>query len=240
MLTVHTLFDLKHTMAAEYLAGFFYPWQALKGIKELIPALGEALPREEYMELGPGIWAHYTAKIASTAYVGGPCIIGPYTELRHCAYIRGSALIGEHCVVGNSTELKNVVLFDRVQVPHYNYVGDSILGYKAHLGAGAVTSNVKSDRSAVTVRGEGCIETGLKKLGAMVGDYAEVGCNAVLNPGTVLGRNSTIYPTSCVRGVIPANSICKNDGTILPKRQCSILEWSPLCLMERKEERIYG
>ncbi len=227
MLTVQTLFDLKHTLAGEYLSGFFYPWQALKGLKDVILLLGENLPREEYMEPGNGVWVHYTASVAPTAHLGAPCIIGPHTEIRHCAYIRGSALVGEHCVVGNSTELKNVILFDRVQVPHYNYVGDSILGYKAHLGAGAVTSNVKSDRSLVTVRGEGCIETGLKKLGAMVGDYAEVGCNAVLNPGTILGRNSTVYPTSCVRGVIPANSICKNDGTVVPKEDHSILDWGP-------------
>lgn len=227
MLTVHTLFDLKHTIAGEYLSGFFYPWQALKGLKELILVLGKSLPREEYMEPDAGVWVHYTAKVAPTAYLGSPCIIGPHTEIRHCAYIRGSALVGEHCVVGNSTELKNVILFDGVQVPHYNYVGDSILGYKAHLGAGAVTSNVKSDRSLVTVRGEGCIETGLKKLGAMIGDHAEVGCNAVLNPGTVLGRNSTVYPTACVRGVIPANSIFKNDGTVTPKEDHSILDWGP-------------
>lgn len=240
MLTVHTLFDLRHTIAGDYLSDFFYPWQALKGIKELTLTLGAQLSREEYMELSSGVWVHYTATIAPTAYLGAPCIIGPYTEVRHCAFIRGSAIIGEHCVVGNSAELKNVILFDRVQVPHYNYVGDSILGYKAHLGAGAVTSNVKSDKSLVTVRGEGSIETGLKKMGAMVGDYAEVGCNAVLNPGTILGRNSTIYPTSCVRGVVPANSIYKNDGTMIPKRECSILDWGPFCFIDRKEERIHG
>ena len=219
MLTVRTLFDLRHTIAGEYLADVFYPWQALNGLRELILQLGRQLPREEYMEPDAGVWVHYTAKVASSAHIAVPCIIGADTEIRHCAYIRGSALIGEHCVVGNSTELKNVILFDRVQVPHYNYVGDSILGYKAHLGAGAVTSNVKSDRGLVSIRGEGCIETGLKKLGAMVGDYAEVGCNAVLNPGTVLGRNSTVYPTACVRGVIPANGILKNDGTVVPKEE---------------------
>ena len=227
MLTVHSLFDLKHTMAREYLSGFFYPWQVLKGLKDVILLLGRTLPREEYMELDAGVWVHHTAHIAPTAHVGAPCIIGPHTEIRHCAYIRGSALIGEYCVVGNSTEVKNVILFDCVQVPHYNYVGDSILGYKSHLGAGAVTSNVKSDRTLVTVRGEGRIETGLKKLGAMVGDYAEVGCNAVLNPGTVLGRNSTVYPTSCVRGVIPANSIFKNDGSVVPKEVSTILDLGP-------------
>ena len=240
MLTVHTLFDLKHTKGADYLSQFFYPWNALPGIGEMILSLGEKLPREEYMELSPGVWAHYTARIASTAHISGPCMIGSYTEIRHCAFIRGSALIGEHCVVGNSTELKNVILFDGVQVPHYNYVGDSILGYKAHLGAGAVTSNVKSDRSLVTVRGEGTIETGLKKMGAMIGDYAEVGCNAVLNPGTVLGRNSTIYPTSCVRGVIPCNSIHKNDGTVIPKAEGGIPRWETFCHIGRKEEKAHG
>lgn len=239
MLTVHTLFDLNHTIGAEYLSQFFYPWNALTGIRELILSLGKKLPREEYMELSPGVWAHYTVVIAPTAHISGPCIIGPDTEIRHCAFIRGSALIGEHCVVGNSTELKNVILFDRVQVPHYNYVGDSILGYKAHLGAGAVTSNVKSDKSLVTVRGGGTIETGLKKMGAMIGDYAEVGCNAVLNPGTVLGRNSTVYPTSCVRGVIPGNSIYKNDGTVTPKLE-GISRWEAFCHIGRKEEKAHG
>ena len=240
MLTVQTLFDLKHTIAAKYLGQFLYPWQGLKGIKDEILSLGKSLPSQEYLELSPQVWVHYTAKIAPTAYLGGPAIIGPHTEIRHCAFIRGSAIVGEHCVVGNSTELKNVILFDGVQVPHYNYVGDSILGYKAHLGAGAVTSNVKSDRSLVVIRGEGSIETGLKKMGAMIADYAEVGCNAVLNPGTILGRNSTVYPTSCVRGVIPGNAIYKNDGTIVGKTHCSVLDWGSLCLMERKEERIYG
>lgn len=240
MLTVHTLFDLNHTIGAEYLSQFFYPWNALPGIKELILSLGENLPQEEYMELSPGVWAHYTAVIAPTAHISGPCIVGPHTEIRHCAFIRGSALIGEHCVVGNSTELKNVILFDGVQVPHYNYVGDSILGYKAHLGAGAVTSNVKSDKSLVTVRGEGTVETGLKKMGAMIGDYAEVGCNAVLNPGTVLGRNSTVYPTSCVRGVIPCNCIHKNDGTLVPKMESGHLRREHLYHLGRREERVHG
>ncbi len=240
MLTVHTLFDLKHTMASDYLSHYFYPWQGLKGIKDMILSLGKDLPREEYMELSADVWVHYTTKIASTACLIGPTIVGPHTEIRHCAFIRGNALIGEHCVVGNSTELKNVILFDCVQVPHYNYVGDSILGYKAHLGAGAVTSNVKSDKSPVTVRGEGIIETGLKKMGAMIGDYGEVGCNAVLNPGTVVGRNSTVYPTSCVRGVIPANSIYKNDGTIILKEQRPVTGWGAIRPIDGKEERIYG
>ena len=240
MLSVHTLFDLRHTLAAEYLSQWFYPWQGLKGIRELILSLGTSLPREEYMELSKDVWVHHTATVAPTACLGGPTIVGPRTEIRHCAYIRGSALIGEDCVVGNSTELKNVILFDGVQVPHYNYIGDSILGYRAHLGAGAVTSNVKSDKSLVVVRGEGCVETGLKKMGAMIGDYGEVGCNAVLNPGTVLGRNTTVYPTSCVRGVVPANSIYKNDGTLVSKESCRITEWRPFCFIDRKEEGVHG
>ena len=240
MLSVHTLFDLRHTMAAEYLSRFFYPWQGLKGIRELILSLGERLPREEYMELSKDVWVHHTATVAPTVWLGGPAIVGPHTEIRHGAFIRGSALIGEDCVIGNSTELKNVILFDRVQVPHYNYVGDSILGYGAHLGAGAVTSNVKSDRSPVIIRGEGSIETGLKKMGAMIGDHGEVGCNAVLNPGTILGRNSTVYPTSCVRGVVPANSIYKNDGTVIPKEACRIVGWQPICIAERKEDGVLG
>lgn len=240
MLTVRTLFDLSHTMASDYLSCFFYPWQGLKGLKDMILSLGETLPREEYMELSSCVWVHYTAKVASTACLMGPTIVGPHTEIRHCAFIRGNALIGEHCVVGNSTELKNAILFDCVQVPHYNYVGDSILGYKVHLGAGAVTSNVKSDKSLVTVRGEGNIETGLKKMGAMIGDFSEVGCNAVLNPGTVLGRNSTVYPTACVRGVIPANSIYKNDGRIVAKEPRFLMEHGRLCALTGKEEWQYG
>ena len=168
--------------------------------------------------MAPAVWVHNTAVVAPTAYLGAPCIIGAGTEVRHCAYIRGSALVGENCVVGNSVELKNVILFDNVQVPHYNYVGDSILGYKSHMGAGAVTSNVKSDKTLVTVRsGDERIETGLKKFGAMLGDHVEVGCNSVLNPGTVIGRHSNVYPTSCVRGVVPENSIWKNTGVVVEK-----------------------
>ena len=217
MLSTHQLFDLNHSLAGSYLAGFDYPWQALKGIKDLILKLGSALG-EEYTEVTPTVWVHNTAVVAPTAYLGAPCIIGTGTEVRHCAYIRGSALVGENCVVGNSVELKNVILFDNVQVPHYNYVGDSILGYKSHMGAGAVTSNVKSDKTPVTVKnGDEKIETGLKKFGAMLGDWVEVGCNSVLNPGTVIGRHSNVYPTSCVRGVIPENSIWKVDGTVAAK-----------------------
>ena len=211
------LFDLRHTQAQDYLSGFEYPWQALKGIKDLILMLGQNLG-EDYTEVQPTVWVHRTAVVAPTAYLGAPCIIGAGTEVRHCAFVRGSALVGENCVVGNSVELKNVILFDNVQVPHYNYVGDSILGYKAHMGAGSLTSNVKSDKSLVVVKDGGeKIETGLKKFGAMVGDFVEVGCNSVLNPGTVVGRNSNVYPLSCVRGVIPADSIFKTGGVIVNK-----------------------
>jgi NDP-sugar pyrophosphorylase family protein len=217
MLSTHQLFDLNHSLAGSYLAGFDYPWQALKGIKDLILKLGSALG-EEYTEVTPTVWVHNTAVVAPTAYLGAPCIIGAGTEIRHCAFIRGSALVGENCVVGNSVELKNVILFDNVQVPHYNYVGDSILGYKSHMGAGAVTSNVKSDKTLVTVKnGDEKIETGLKKFGAMLGDWVEVGCNSVLNPGTVIGPHSNVYPTSCVRGFVPENSIWKNSGVVVKK-----------------------
>lgn len=217
-ITIQELFDLSHTMAGDYLAGFTYPWEALKGIGELIIALGETLSPEEYDNPAEHVWVHKTATVFPSAYLGAPCIIGANTEVRHCAFIRGSALIGEHCVVGNSVELKNVILFDHVQTPHYNYVGDSILGYKSHMGAGSITSNVKSDKTLVVVKNDGeLLETGLKKMGAMLGDYVEVGCNSVLNPGTVIGPNSNIYPTSCVRGVVPESSIWKNDGVIIRK-----------------------
>ena len=218
MIKTTDLFDLQHTAAADYLAGFEYPWQALTGIKDLILKLGVRLG-DEYTEVSPTVWVHKTATVAPTAYLGAPCIIGAGTEVRHCAFIRGSALVGENCVVGNSVELKNVILFDNVQVPHYNYVGDSILGYKSHMGAGSLTSNVKSDQTLVAVKnGDEKIETGLKKFGAMVGDFVEVGCNSVLNPGTVVGRSSNIYPISCVRGVVPANSIWKTGGVIVAKK----------------------
>ena len=218
MLKTRDLYDLNHTLAADYLAQHEYPWLALKGIKDLILSLGPALG-EDYTEVAPTVWVHKTATVFPSAYLGAPCIIGPDTEVRHCAFIRGSALVGAGCVVGNSVELKNVILFDGVQVPHYNYVGDSILGHKSHMGAGSVTSNVKSDKSLVTVKNGGeKIETGLKKFGAMVGDFVEVGCNSVLNPGTVIGRNSNVYPTSCVRGMVPERHIWKNDGTVVAKR----------------------
>ena len=217
MLKTCDLYDLNRTIAGDYLAGFEYPWQALKGIKELILTLGPKLD-EDYIEISPTVWVHKTANVFPSAYLGAPCIIGPETEVRHCAFIRGSALVGKGCVVGNSVELKNVILFDGVQVPHYNYVGDSILGHKAHMGAGSVTSNVKSDKTLVAVKnGSEIIETGLKKFGAMVGDFVEVGCNSVLNPGTVIGRHSSVYPTSCVRGVIPEQHIWKVDGTVAAK-----------------------
>ena len=216
MYTIENLYDLSHTLAADYLKGFSYPWEALKGIKDMIISLGSSLGGD-YTEVSAQVWVHKTAKVAPTAYLGAPCIIGPETEVRHCAFIRGSALVGEGCVVGNSVELKNVILFDRVQVPHYNYVGDSILGYKAHMGAGSITSNVKSDKSLVVIHGEEEIATGIKKVGAMLGDRVEVGCNSVLNPGTVIGRDSNVYPLSCVRGVVPANSIYKTGGVIINK-----------------------
>ena len=217
MIKTMELYDMSHSLAGQYLTGFEYPWQALSGIKNLILELGSKLG-EDFTEVSHEVWVHKTAKVAPTAYLGSPCIIGANTEVRHCAFIRGSALVGENCVVGNSVELKNVILFDNVQVPHYNYVGDSILGYKSHMGAGSLTSNVKSDKTLVTVKnGDEKIETGLKKFGAMVGDFVEVGCNSVLNPGTVVGRSSNIYPLSCVRGVVPACSIWKNSGQIVKK-----------------------
>ena len=219
MIKTLELYDLNHTRAGEYLAGFEYPWQALAGIKDLILALGPGLG-EEYDEVAPAVWVHRTAVVAPTAYLGAPCIIGAGTEVRHCAFIRGAALVGDGCVVGNSVELKNVILFDGVQVPHFNYAGDSILGHMSHMGAGSVTSNVKSDKTAVTVKNGGQrIATGLIKCGAMLGDFVEVGCNSVLNPGTVVGRGSSIYPTSCVRGVVPADSIWKTGGVIVKKEQ---------------------
>jgi len=218
MYTISNLYDLEHTLAKDYLSKFTYPWEALSGIKDFILELGNTLDPNEYEQREEGVWVHKTAKVFPTAYLGAPCIIGPNTEVRHCAFIRGSALVGADCVVGNSVELKNVILFDHVQTPHYNYVGDSILGYFSHMGAGSITSNVKSDKKNVIVRdGSEKVETGIKKFGAMIGDYVEVGCNAVCNPGTVIGRNSNVYPTSCVRGVVPAHSIWKDNGEIIHK-----------------------
>ncbi len=218
MLKILNLFDLEHSDAKEYLLKFEYPWQALSGIKNMIISLGNSLDFDDYDEISENVWIHKTATVASTAYIGSPCIIGAETEIRHCAFIRGSALIGQNCVIGNSVELKNVIVFDSVQVPHYNYVGDSILGYKAHMGAGSITSNVKSDKTLITVNnGTEKIETELKKFGAMLGDYVEVGCNSVLNPGTIIGKNSNIYPLSSVRGVVPCESIYKTGGVIVKK-----------------------
>ena len=216
MLHTFDLFDLTHTLAADYLNRFEYPWEALDGIADLILQLGDTLPCNEYTRPSPGVWIHKTASVAPTALIGAPCIIGADTEIRHCAFIRGSALIGRGCVVGNSVELKNVILFDEVQVPHFNYVGDSILGYRAHMGAGAITSNVKSDKRDVVIHAEDeHVPTGRMKAGAFLGDEVEVGCNSVLNPGTVIGRNTHIYPLSPVRGVVPENSIYKAPGNIV-------------------------
>lgn len=217
-LTIKGLLDLSHTIAREYLAQFTYPWEALEGISDLILQLGPRLSREGYEERSPQVWVHKTAQVAPTAYLGKPCIIGPGTEIRHGAFIRGSALVGEGCVVGNSVELKNVILFDGVQTPHYNYVGDSILGYKSHMGAGSITSNVKADKKPVVVKdGEAQYETGRKKVGAILGDFADIGCNSVLNPGTVIGRDTSVYPVSCVRGAVPPGCIYKAAGNIVPR-----------------------
>ncbi|MBQ8427915.1 MAG: UDP-N-acetylglucosamine pyrophosphorylase [Clostridia bacterium] len=218
MLKICDLYTLSRSRAGEYLRGYEYPWEALAGIKDLIVALGQELSDKEFEEVSPEVWVHKKATVAPTAYLGAPCIIDEGTEVRHCAYIRGSALVGKNCVVGNSVELKNVILFDGVQTPHYNYVGDSILGFKAHMGAGSITSNVKSDKSRVVIKsGSEEVATGLKKVGAMIGDCVEIGCNAVLNPGTVIGREASVYPLSFVRGVIPPNHIFKNNGSVVKK-----------------------
>lgn len=217
-LTVKELYDLNHTIAGEKLASVTYPWEALKHISAWITELGEKLPAEEYEKRGDNVWIHKTAKIAPTAFINGAAIIGKDTEVRHCAFIRGNALVGEGAVVGNSTELKNVILFDKVQVPHYNYVGDSILGYKSHMSVSSITSNVKSDKELVVVKaGEEKIETGLKKFGAMLGDEVEVGCGTVLNPGSVVGKHSNIYPLSMIRGFVPAGSVYKKQGEVVKK-----------------------
>ena len=218
--TIKELYDLTETAAKPLLESVTYPWEALPKIKDFIIELGNSLDPEEYEKRGENIWIHKSATVFDSAYIAGPCIIGKDTEVRQCAFIRGSALVGDNCVVGNSTELKNVIIFNNVQVPHYNYVGDSILGFHSHMGAGSITSNVKSDKTLVVVKDqESQIPTGLKKFGAMLGDCVEVGCNSVLNPGTVVGRNSQIYPTSCVRGVIKADSIYKKQGEIVEKRK---------------------
>lgn len=216
---IKNLYNLEETIAKELLESVTYPWEALPKIEEFILKIGEKLDKEKYEQKGENIWIAKSAKIAPTAYINGPAIIGENAEIRHCAFIRGKAIVGEGAVVGNSTELKNVILFNKVQVPHYNYVGDSILGYKSHMGAGSITSNVKSDKKLVIVKnGKETIETGLKKFGAMLGDNVEVGCGSVLNPGTVIGSNTNIYPLSSVRGVIPKSSIYKNRNEIVEKR----------------------
>ena len=210
--------DLSKTLAKELLEGKTYPWEVLPCISEFIVKLGNTLSEEEYEKKGENVWIAKSAKVAPTAYINGPAIIGKDAEVRHCAFIRGNALVGEGAVVGNSTELKNVILFDKVQVPHYNYVGDSILGYKSHMGAGSITSNVKSDKKLVVVKGkEVRMETGLKKFGTMLGDEVEVGCGSVLNPGTVVGSHTNIYPLSSVRGVVPSHSIYKNQNEVVEK-----------------------
>ena len=215
---IKNLYNLNETIAKDIFEGCIYPWEVLPKIKDFIITIGESLNKEEYEKIGENIWIAKSAKIAKTAYINGPAIIGKNAEVRHCAFIRGNAIVGENSVVGNSTELKNVILFNNVQVPHYNYVGDSILGYKSHMGAGSITSNVKSDKKLVVVKNKDeKIETGLKKFGAMLGDNVEVGCNSVLNPGTVVCRNTNIYPLSCVRGVIPENHIYKNKNEIVEK-----------------------
>ena len=212
------LFDLEHTIAAPLFEGKAYPWEVLDGIKDFILQLGPTLDPEKFDNPAEGVWIAKDAKVFPSAYLGSPCIIDSGAEVRHCAFIRGSAIVGKNAVVGNSVELKNVVLFDNVQTPHYNYVGDSVLGYKAHMGAGSITSNVKSDKTLVVIKAKDeQIETGRKKVGAMLGDCVEVGCNSVLNPGTVIGRHSNVYPTSGVRGVVPANSIYKKEGNIVTK-----------------------
>ena len=217
-ITISDLYDLSHTLAADHLKGFEYPWQALEGIKELITELGKNLPEDEYDNPQENVWIAKDAEIFEGANIFGPVIIGHKTQVRPGAFIRGCALVGNECVVGNSTELKNVILFDNVQVPHYNYVGDSILGYKAHMGAGSITSNVKSDRTLVVVKnGDQLCETGRKKVGAMLGDRVEVGCNSVLNPGTIIGRDTSIYPLSSVRGTIPSGCIYKGADNIVKK-----------------------
>ena len=213
------LLDLSHTLAAPLFEGKRYPWEILSELKEFIRTLGASLHREEYAEIAPEVWVHKTASVAPSALIAGPTVIGAKTEVRHCAFIRGSALVGEGCVVGNSTEIKNAVIFDGVQIPHYNYVGDSILGFRSHMGAGVVASNFRSDKGNVAVHdGETRIETGLRKLGAILGDGADVGCNSVLCPGSVVGRDTIIYPLSRVRGFIPERSILKGNGLIVPRK----------------------
>ena len=219
-LTIEALYTLEETIAKDLFQGAVYPWEVLPKIHDFILELGKRLPEDEYEKVGEDVWIAKSAKVFPSAYIHGPAIIGKEAEVRHCAFIRGNAIVGEGAVVGNSTELKNVVLFNKVQVPHYNYVGDSILGYKAHMGAGSITSNVKSDKKLVVVKTpEGGIETGMKKFGAMLGDEVEVGCGTVLNPGSVVGKQSNIYPLSSVRGFVPGHSIYKKQGEVVEKHE---------------------
>ena len=216
---ITSLYTLSETIATPLLERYEYPWEALAQIKSFILELGSSLPEDRFEKRGEDVWVARSASVAPTACLNGPCIVDEDAEVRHCAFVRGSAIIGKGAVVGNSTELKNVILFNKVQVPHYNYVGDSILGYRAHMGAGSITSNVKSDKTLVVVKSAGGeIETGLKKFGAMLGDCVEVGCNSVLNPGTVIGKNTNIYPLSRVRGCVPADSIYKDKNEVVKKR----------------------
>lgn len=220
-LEIESLFDLSHTAAAELLSGVTYPYEALPLIHDFILKLGESLPEDKFEKRGDNIWVARSASVAPTASLTGPLIIDENAEIRHCAFIRGNAIVGKNAVVGNSTELKNVILFDNVQVPHYNYVGDSILGYKSHMGAGSITSNVKSDKTLVEIKGEGLnVKTGLKKMGAVLGDEVEVGCGSILNPGSVIGAGTNIYPLSSVRGYVPAGSIYKKQGEVVEKVSC--------------------
>ena len=215
---ITALYDLTHTQAAPMLMKYEYPWEALKEIKSFVLELGKTLSAEEYDEVAENVWVHKTAKVAPTAALNPPCIIGANTEVRHCAFVRGSVLVGENCVVGNSTEMKNVILFDNVQVPHYNYVGDSILGYHAHMGAGSITSNIKADQTSVVVHfADQDYNTGLRKMGAMLGDWVDIGCNSVMNPGTVIGPHTNVYPLSMIRGAVAANSIYKKAGEVVEK-----------------------
>jgi NDP-sugar pyrophosphorylase family protein len=218
-ITIAELFDLNQTKAGSFLKKFTYPWEALGSIHDLILEIGKSLPEDRYEKRGEDVWIARSAKVFDSVYIHGACIIGEETEVRHCAFIRGDALVGDHCVIGNSVELKNVIIFNNAEVPHYNYVGDSILGYHAHMGAGSITSNIKADRTNIVIKGiEKSYETGRRKIGAILGDWVEVGCNAVLNPGTVVGKHSMIYPTSCIRGIVPSETIVKNTGEKIDKK----------------------
>lgn len=215
---ISELFTLEESLAGDYLKQFTYPWEALAGIHDLILAIGPTLPKDRYEEVSEHVWVAKSAKVFPSAYLGAPCIIGEDTQVRHCAFIRGDALVGNKCVVGNSCELKNVIIFNNSEVPHYNYVGDAILGFHAHMGAGSITSNIRSDRKNIIVHGTMNYETSRRKIGAIIGDWAEIGCNAVLNPGTIVGQRAMVYPTTCVRGIIPSDSIVKSTGIVIEKR----------------------